>query len=504
MIEPDIQHISNSLALFTQELTKEYYQFASGLKPDLSLNSVYSKYSFLFLEETLAGIRSELNNKNINEDKGKKLKYLLEALYAGTFGNRVKDLREKISVLESTGMIEPVEEEKIKYINSENHLYNNNSRDKREKIRKARCRFIDENLNVCLIEEFEIEQEFIHGLGYSDKIQMFNELSGIDLYKLNLQLKDFLNKTDTVYSELLTKFAKDKLGISNGKLSRHDIYYMMRGYEFDYVFPAEKIIKTAVTLTDGMGIDLYAEGRISFDIAPGEKKSPRAFCAPVSIPREIYLVLNPHGGVSDYSAFLHEMGHALHFAHVSLELETEYKFFGDNSVSEGFALVFDHLLFDKIWLNSFISTDSKILSEYLDYCVLKELLMIRRFAAKLEYEIKLNVGKDISGKREQYCDIFEKITKINYDEEEFLTDVDPYFYCARYLRAWMFQAELSKYLRGNFGKDWFLKKKSGDFLRDIWSFGQKYSADELLSNKKCGKLSASSLLDNIERMLNKS
>ena len=41
----------------------------------------------------------------------------------------------------------------------------------------------------------------------------------------------------------------------------------------------------------------------------------RAFCAPVRVPHEVYLVLRPHGGQTDWTTFLHELGHALGLIH---------------------------------------------------------------------------------------------------------------------------------------------------------------------------------------------
>ena len=49
-----------------------------------------------------------------------------------------------------------------------------------------------------------------------------------------------------------------------------------------------------------MGIDPGAGGRIRYDIGEREGKRSRAFCAPVRVPDEVYLVMRPHGGQTDY------------------------------------------------------------------------------------------------------------------------------------------------------------------------------------------------------------
>ena len=44
------------------------------------------------------------------------------------------------------------------------------------------------------------------------------------------------------------------------------------------------------------------------------QKSPRAFCAPVRVPDEVYLVIAPVGGREDFAALFHEAGHTEHYA----------------------------------------------------------------------------------------------------------------------------------------------------------------------------------------------
>ena len=102
-----------------------------------------------------------------------------------------------------------------------------------------------------------------------------------------------------------------------------------------------------------MGIDPLAAGRITLDTGEREGKRARAFCAPVRVPDEVYLVLRPHGGQTDWTTFLHELGHALHFAYMRPDLAFEYRWLGDNSITEGYAMLFDHLMKDAGWLKRY-------------------------------------------------------------------------------------------------------------------------------------------------------
>ena len=61
-----------------------------------------------------------------------------------------------------------------------------------------------------------------------------------------------------------------------------------------------------------------------------------------------------------------------------------------------------------------------------------------------------------------------------------MSDVDDGFYCARYVRAWMFEAQVRSVLTGRCGETWFANEEAGSLVRELWSHGQRYTADELL------------------------
>ena len=125
-----------------------------------------------------------------------------------------------------------------------------------------------------------------------------------------------------------------------------------------------------------MGIDLRAQTNVHVDTEVRELKTPRAFCAPVRVPDEIYLVVLPRGGQDDYGALLHEAGHTEHFAHVAPDLAFEYRHFGDNAVTEAFAFLFDHLLLNRAWLGRHL--DFADCDDFLRFATVSDLFYLRR------------------------------------------------------------------------------------------------------------------------------
>ena len=86
---------------------------------------------------------------------------------------------------------------------------------------------------------------------------------------------------------------------------------------------------------------------------------------------------------------------------------------------------------------------------------------------------------------------------MRYHSVDYLKDVDEGFYCTNYIRAWIFEAQLKDHMHQKFGYSWFKSKKAGDFLQEIWSYGQRYGPEEVLSQLGFNDLDISFLIDSL-------
>jgi oligoendopeptidase F len=228
-------------------------------------------------------------------------------------------------------------------------------------------------------------------------------------------------------------------------------------------------------------------------------KSPRAFCAPIAIPNDVRLVLQPTGGHQDYDTLLHEAGHAEHFANVDPSLPFAYKWLGDSSVTEGYAFLLHYLSTDPLWLHHYLDYDDA--AEFRHSALFLKLQMLRRYATKLLYEPELFRAAEPERLSERYVDLFSHHLMVRYFPEEYLSDVDDGLYAAQYLRAWMFEAQLREYLKKEYDEEWFRSPRAGKFVRDLWREGQKYTADELAKFMGYDELTPAPLLAEIREAL---
>jgi hypothetical protein len=189
------------------------------------------------------------------------------------------------------------------------------------------------------------------------------------------------------------------------------------------------------------------------------------------------LVINPHGGQDDYRALFHEAGHAQHFAHTDRGLAFAQRGLGDNSVTEAYAFTLEHLVYNPAWLERHLGIADP--SCYLDLARFHKHYMLRRYAAKLLYELELHGGENPRAKSKRYADLLTATLGVRHSAEDYLFDVDDGFYCARYLRAWILEAQVRRRLEREFGERWFQDRQAGSYLRTLWSWGQSHAADEL-------------------------
>ncbi len=276
---------------------------------------------------------------------------MLEWQVESQAGRVIAPLEEREIAWEAEAIVEVPDRGPVPYQRVPIELANLADRRARLALDEARAVLVERELVPIRRERLQGERNFIEGLQLaSDYNATFTLLSGIDLSRLIEECRRCLADTRAMWDDLLPEAARRVLGVPVSELTRSDALALLRGSEFDAYFPAREMEAAIRRQVGDMGIDPVAGGRIRYDVGEREGKRSRAFCAPVRVPDEVYLVLRPHGGQTDYQTLLHELGHALHFAYTRPDYPFEYRWVGDNSVTEGYAMLFDHLMQTSGWL----------------------------------------------------------------------------------------------------------------------------------------------------------
>jgi hypothetical protein len=473
---------------FTAALSLEYYLHYAGHRDELGIEPIYERHAELFGRPAVDALRTEATAAAPG-DEGRSLRALLDFAVEGHLGLATKALDAELARREAELQLD-VGGERLGFRESSVVQANEPDGDRRARIEEARLEATASELNPLRLEALELQHALARDLGWSSYREMCEELKGLDLDALAAQTAAFAAATEDAYAGVVDPALHATVGAGLGDVRRSDLPRFFRFEAADGAFPEDRLVGAFEETLAGLGIDLRAQGNVVLDVESRPGKSPRAFCAPVRVPGEVYLVVPPMGGRDDYAALLHEGGHAEHFASVDPGLPFEFRHLGDNSVTEGYAFLFDHLLEDPEWLARRLGVDDA--EELLAHSRAQQLMLLRRYAAKLAYELELHGGGD-GDHAGVYAHRLTEAVRVPWPREQYLMDVDPGFYAAAYLRAWAFESRLRTLLRERFGPAWFESPPAGQMLRDLWAQGQRLDADELLTQLDGGGLDFAAL-----------
>jgi hypothetical protein len=489
----DLDSYARDCERFISEMDREYYLHYAGHKEDFEIEEIYARHSDLFERDVVARLRERLSSGSAEE--ARRVRYLLELAVGGLLGRETK--REETELAEREASLElEVNGDRLPYRQSAVTQANEADPERRQAIEQARLEALDRELNPLHRRALERAHELARELGWSSYRDMYGDLKQMDLRALEHQTSAFLDATADTYEPVMDPHLRSQVGIGLDELRRADLPYFFRAPGFDQLFPEDRLIESLEQTLSGLGIALNDQQNVHLDTEQRPLKSPRAFCAPVHVPAEVYLVIPRQGGRDDYAALYHEAGHTEHYAHVDASMPFEYRHLGDNSVTEGFAFLLEHLTEDPAWLAAMLDvTDAE---EYAGYVRASKLLFLRRYAAKLSYELQLHgAERPLDEMPDLYAGLLGNALSLEWPSRTWLSDVDPGFYVANYLRAWAFETRLRKLLRERFGAEWFAEPAAGDLLREIWSEGQRLDADELLAQATGERIDFSVMLEEV-------
>ena len=489
---------------FSEEISREYYLAAAGLKHTAELQPIYAKYAAIMSADALAMTLEAFRGATPGSEEHRQTRILLEWLASLQSGRELAPLEEREIAWEASAMVRLPDGSNVQFERVPIEVANSADRAHRVTVYDARNRLVEAELAPMRREKFQRERDIIERLDLADGYNATWEmLSGVSLQDLRAQCQRFLRDTQSMWDDTFPEFVRRVLKIEPRDATRSDALALFRAREFDAYFPAAEMEARVQKQTREMGLDPLASGRIRLDTGEREGKRSRAFCAPVRVPDEVYLVLRPHGGQSDWSTFLHELGHALHFAYARPDYPFEYRWLGDNSVTESYAMLFDGLMQDERWLRRYTDLSGDSLRAFTRSAGFEELHFLRRYCAKFIYEVQL-YGGDVSWESlpDLYVQELSGATSFAYSGSDAFVDVDPGYYSARYLRAWQLSALLDETLTERYNEDWWRNPRAGPWIiQSLFAEGQRDLAHELASRVSGRDLSFAPLVRALERSL---
>jgi hypothetical protein len=469
---------------FIAELDEEYYLHLAGHKPALELEPIYERHEELTRLETA---------QRLVDAPPELWRFACEGFLGGLTREHAEKLAEAETTLEVTDAGEQIPYRMLRVV-----MANEPDRGRRERLERVRLDLLDEQLNPLYLDAARIDREAVAQLDSPNYYELYKRF-GFRLDELAAQCSALLGETEGMWEEAGDRLFRERLGIGLDDARPYDVTRLFRAPELDASYPSNRMLPSLEATLGELGIDIRAQANVHLDLDQRPGKSPRAFCAPIEVPGKVMLVIQPIGGYDDWRALFHEAGHTEHYANTSADLVMEAKRLGDTAVTEGWAALFEQLVDEPAWLNRRLDVSGA--AAIANAGAISSLYFLRRYSAKLLYEIEFFQAADPATMRPRYAELLSDALKIPANPEAYLDDIDGGFYVTGYLRSWAFEAQLRDFLRSEFGNEWFGRREAGDLLRELWGLGQGPTAEELLADATGARLEMASVAERIREGL---
>ncbi len=341
-------------------------------------------------------------------------------------------------------------------------------------------------------------REGIAELGYGSHVQANEILGNIDLRALARDGERFLADTDAIYRELLNWYLPRVANVDAGGEARAgDARRLAAAPEFDGELPGGETHRRVLAAVDESGLDPLAGGRIQVDweayLGSGAGAVSRAF----RVPDDVRLAVATRSGRPALVSFLSAYGQALHHAYTDAELSVEQRRLGDGSVIRAAGGLFESLAANRSFLVRVYGFPQSRLTDYLRATALCTLLQVRSDVVVLRHTL---AHFDEGAGEEPFVEGMRAATGFEHDPREAIWRVDPDFTVARRLRGAQLAAIEAAAARSRHDEDWYRNPKAGAYLNELFSQGQRYTAQELAVQLGAQRLDFSALQAELERL----
>ncbi len=315
-----------------------------------------------------------------------------------------------------------------------------------------------------------------------DPVARNEEEKGISLHELEAALAQASERSTAAYVLLRERWFERLLGPDREQVpSSYHVSYLRRLSPLEATYTKDRAVEVCMDTVKRLGFDLEHESHIQLDLDDRPQKSPRACVIPSDPPMLVHLITRAQGGLHDYQAFLHEAGHALHYAGCDPDLPYTFRNLSrDHALTEIYSYIFEAITREPEWHAQHFGLSDEQAQQNADATTFLEALLFRRYTAKLQFELEFwSRFNDEGGSDAGYSERLSAATGVRYRGDGYLADMDAGFYSADYLRAWIRSAQLRDYLMRELGRDWWRSAETGERLRDLFSEGTRPSSEEV-------------------------
>ena len=333
-----------------------------------------------------------------------------------------------------------------------------------------------------------------------DPVARSEEEKRISLRELEAALTRASDAADARWEELRARWFDRLLGEQREEVpTAAHVHYMRRLSPLESTYTKERAVPVCLATLARLGFELDATPNIRLDLDDRPQKSPRACVIASDPPQVVHLITRSQGGVHDYQAFMHEAGHALHYAGVDPRLPYTFRRIArDHALTEIYSYICEAITREPGWHAEHFDLSDEEAARNAEATRFTEVLLYRRYVAKLRFELGFwSRFHDDGGTPDGYAELQTAMTGLRYDPRGYLADMDAGFYSADYLRAWIRSAQLRARLIADVGDDWWRDARTGELLKSLFREGTRPTSEEIAARLGFAPLDTQPLVDEL-------
>jgi hypothetical protein len=467
------------LDAFLQDRSEEARAVRVGEKETSEQAAIVARYADLFTREQLQALReAEEAGDGAEREAVARLRLTCQE------GIVTRELAEREDALENALLAArvPWDGERLPLRSAQARLAVESDYARREQLGAAALEvsagFNDER-RALLTDRNELEHEVT---GVADPVARNEEEKGVALRPILDAVDTARVESTPAWTPARARWLDRLLGDERDETPGNaHVAWIRRLSPLEATYTKERSVAVCLATLTGMGFDLDAEQGIRPDLEDRPQKSPRACVIAADPPRVVHLITRAQGGLHDYEAFLHEAGHALHYAGCDPALPLSYRRLArDHALTEIYSFLLDSVSHEAVWHAEHFGLADEVARENAAAARFPYALLFRRYTAKLGFELEFwRRFPEDGGTPDGYEERLTAATGIRYPAANHLADMDAGFYSADYLRAWIRSAQLRAHLRREVGSDWWRRRETGDLLRGLFREGTRPTTEEI-------------------------
>jgi hypothetical protein len=322
-------------------------------------------------------------------------------------------------------------------------------------------------LTPLLEERFNLSRKLFaeHGLS---PLSTYLEEEQVSLARLVELVEGLALQAKPFFLEQGSRYGQEILG---KPIEYFDDMYVFRGAIFqplDSHFDID-LSGRLMPVFERMGFNLHAI-RVDGSTRQGKHASP--VCFAVQVPTDVRVLFQPTSPVADTMSFLHEMGHALHFANIDEKQSFSHRYLVPNGIAEIFSTLFEALATEPVFLCEELGIPEKIARDlvarnrfmllyFLVFYGVNSMLKVRFWQDHLTMDRADALYADLA---QQFMGL--PLPGIYWQTHHVASMYD--MYTPSYLLAQIRMEELRKKLEQQYGNRWWKDLQVSDTLRKYY------------------------------------